>query len=104
MKSSQQENKEKSKVLKSLLEAQKRGMLKGIHGRLGDLGSIDQKFDIAISTACASQLDSIVTETLKDAEACIKFLKDNNIGRGNFMGLDKMVKYAELREKPFQAP
>jgi structural maintenance of chromosome 4 len=65
-------------------------LLSGIHGRLGDLGSIDSKYDTAISTA-SPQLDYIVTDSVKDGEACINYLRENNIGRGTFIGLDKMM-------------
>jgi|TARA_B110000285_G_C14831235_1_gene470990 chromosome segregation ATPase len=33
-----------------------------------------------------------VVDTLKEAEACIAYLRKENIGRGNFMGIDKMIK------------
>lgn len=52
----------KSKSLQSLLKAQKDGLLSGIHDRLGNLGTIDKKYDIAISTAC-SQLDFVLVDS-----------------------------------------
>ena len=51
-------------------EAQLTGKLTGILGRLGDLGSIDDKYDIAVSTACG-QLDYIVVLEEKDGTAAI---------------------------------
>jgi structural maintenance of chromosome 4 len=39
-------------VLKELLAAQDKGLLSGIYGRLGDLGSINEKYDTAISSSC----------------------------------------------------
>jgi len=53
-----------------LKEAQACGKLTGILGRLGDLGSIDDKYDIAVSTAC-SQLDHIVVLEERDGTAAI---------------------------------
>jgi len=41
--------------------------LTGVHGRLGDLGKIDKKYDVAISSSCP-QLDYIVVDSVKDAE------------------------------------
>ena len=52
MNNAQSESRNRSQVLTSLLAAQEKGLLSGIHGRLGDLGSINQKYDTAISTAC----------------------------------------------------
>ena len=61
-------------MLVELQIAQQRGQLKGIHGRLGDLGKIDRIYDVAISTAC-SLLDHIIVQTIQDAERCISFLR-----------------------------
>jgi structural maintenance of chromosome 4 len=47
--------------------------------RLGDLGAIDKKYDVAVSTACAA-LDYIVVETTADAQACVAHLRTNNLG------------------------
>jgi structural maintenance of chromosome 4 len=47
-------------------------------------------YDIAISTACPS-LDYIIVDTVKDAEACVNYLRENHIGRATFLGLEKMA-------------
>lgn len=79
----------KNRILNALMEQKRKGHLKGILGRLGDLGAVDRKYDIAVSTACGP-LDNIVTETLNDATECINFLKKNNLGTAKFIALDKM--------------
>ena len=58
--------KEKSKVLTALKRAQDQNILKGIAGRLGDLGVIDKKYDTAVTTACKA-LDHIVCYSYEDA-------------------------------------
>ncbi|KAJ3339085.1 hypothetical protein HDU91_001076, partial [Kappamyces sp. JEL0680] len=88
----------RSKVLTSLM-AQKN--IKGILGRLGDLGTIDAKYDIAITTCC-SALDSVVVETVETAQQCIEFLKQSNMGRATFLCLDKLAKHKGMTG--FQAP
>jgi len=40
--------------------------LKGIAGRLGDLGAIEKKYDIAVTTACRA-LNHIVCYRYEDA-------------------------------------
>jgi structural maintenance of chromosome 4 len=50
---------QRSALYSRLMEASRSGALKGIRGRLGDLGSIDPKYDVAISTAAPS-LDHVV--------------------------------------------
>lgn len=87
----ERQNKEnKSKLLTSLLQANENGILKGIRGRMGDLGSIDIKYDIAISSSSFNQLDNILVDTVQDAENCVKFLKNNNLGRATFMILTQI--------------
>ena len=88
MVNSVQDSRNKNKVLMELQNAQKRGLLHGIYGRLGDLGSIDQAYDVAISSCCP-QLDYIVVESIKDAEQALNYLRENNIGKATFIGLDK---------------
>lgn len=60
----------------------------GICGRLGDLGSIDARYDVAISSACA-QLDWIVVEKMTDAEKAVAFLRETDLGVAYFIPLDQ---------------
>jgi len=65
------------------------GKIPGILGRLGDLGGIDAKYDVAISTACG-RLDNIVTDNYDTASAAIGALKQYNVGRATFITLEKI--------------
>ncbi|KFA55378.1 hypothetical protein S40293_05705 [Stachybotrys chartarum IBT 40293] len=76
-------------VLAALMRMRDSGRIDGFHGRLGNLGSIDQKYDVAISTACGA-LDNFVTESVEAGQQCIEYLRKNNLGRGNFICLDKL--------------
>jgi structural maintenance of chromosome 4 len=76
-------------VLSGLMRLKDSGRIEGFHGRLGNLGTIDQKYDIAISTACGA-LDNFVTDTVEGGQQCIEYLRKTNLGRGNFMCLDKL--------------
>ena len=60
----------------------------------GDLGAIDEKYDVAISTACGA-LDHIVVDTINTGQKCVNFLKKNNIGVATFIGLEKMQGWKE---------
>jgi structural maintenance of chromosome 4 len=77
----------------------------GILGRLGDLATIDAKYDIAISTSCG-MLDHIVVHTTSGAQRCLDFLRRHNLGRASFIPLDKAPKGAHDRvvETPEGAP
>ena len=86
-----------SAALVALQTEAKMKRITGFHGRLGDLGTIDTKYDTAVSTAC-SFLDHLVVDTTEAGQACIEHLRRNNLGRASFILLDKMkpVQHAEL--------
>ncbi|XP_043926397.1 structural maintenance of chromosomes protein 4 [Protopterus annectens] len=88
-KSSLAANRSRGKVLEALMQQKKSGKIAGIYGRLGDLGAIDEKYDVAISSSCGA-LDHIVVDTIDTAQECVNFLKHQNIGVATFIGLDKM--------------
>lgn len=90
----------KNKVLLSLSRLAKAGRINGFHGRLGDLGQIDDKYDVAVSSAKYG-LDSIVVDSVVTAQACIEHLRKNKIGHANFICLEKLRKY-DL--SPIQTP
>jgi structural maintenance of chromosome 4 len=75
----------------------------GVHGRLGDLATIDPEFDVAISTACG-MLDNIVVETTEGAQMCLSFLKENNLGRATFILLDQMTEWKTRMVTAFRVP
>ena len=49
-------------------------------GRLGDLGSIDPKYDIAVSSAAPS-LDNFVAHTVQQAEDLLAFGRSKGLGK-----------------------
>lgn len=102
-KQSSNEAKSKNTVLSELMNAQKRKELKGIVGRLGDLGTISDKYDVAITTACG-QLEYIVVNKLDDAQRAVEFLRINRIGKASFIALDKIDYLEPQMKKPFEAP
>lgn len=90
----------KSRVLAGLMRLQDSGRISGFHGRLGDLGYIDDKYDVAISTACG-QLDDMVVETVEVGQQCIEHLRKNNLGYARFILLNKLRKF---NLNPIQTP
>ncbi|KAM9442360.1 structural maintenance of chromosomes protein 4 isoform 1-T2 [Salvelinus alpinus] len=101
-KSSLSSNRSRGKVLDALMQQKKSGKISGILGRLGDLGAIDEKYDIAISSSCGS-LDNILVDSIDTAQKCVNFLKAQNIGVATFIGLDKM-KVWENKMGPISTP
>ncbi|PLW33739.1 hypothetical protein PCASD_12507 [Puccinia coronata f. sp. avenae] len=82
-------NSSKNEVLKSLSKLHKQGRLAGFFGRLGDLGRIDDMYDVAISTACP-QLDNLVCDTVDTGQQCLAHLKKTNAGRAVIICLDAL--------------
>ena len=76
----------------------------GIFGRLGDLGAIDKKYDVAISTAVGGGLDTVLVDTVDTAKKSIEYLKKSGAGRGNFLALDKTLRYEHNVTEPFRSP
>ncbi|XP_074859810.1 structural maintenance of chromosomes protein 4 isoform X2 [Carettochelys insculpta] len=91
-------NLSRGKVLSALLQQKKSGKIPGIYGRLGDLGAIDEKYDVAISSSCGA-LDYIVVDTIDTAQECVNFLKSQGIGVATFIGLDKMKVWEKSMNK-----
>jgi structural maintenance of chromosome 4 len=56
---------------------------------LGDLGVIDDKYDVAVTTACGA-LNNLVVDTVEQGQACIEHLRKGNVGRASFMVLEKL--------------
>lgn len=82
------ESQNQGNVQDKLMKLKDQGRISGFHGRLGNLGTIDQKYDIAISTACG-QLDHFVVDSAEVGEQCIDYLRKNNLGRGTFRPLNR---------------
>lgn len=76
-------------VLAGLTRLKESGRIDGFHGRLGNLGAIDQKHDVAISTACPA-LENLVVDSVEVGQQCIDYLRKNNLGRANFILLDRL--------------
>ncbi|KAM0679393.1 Structural maintenance of chromosomes protein 4 [Binucleata daphniae] len=70
----------------------------GFIGRLGDLGSTDKKYDVAVSTAGKGNLNNMVVENTETAEKCIEMLKANNLERVSFVVINKI---RECNDKDF---
>ena len=78
-------------VLSGLMRLKDSGRIEGFHGRLGNLGTIDQKYDVAISTACPS-LENLVVDSVEVGQQCIDYLRKNNLGRANIILLDRLAR------------
>jgi chromosome segregation protein len=74
-----------------ILEAKKKGTIKGIHGTIAELGKVDAKHETALQAAAGNRLMSLVVETDAVAAECIEYLRRNNSGRATFLPINKMI-------------
>ena len=96
-------NRSRNRVLSFIMQLKAEGKVPGVYGRLGDLGAIDEKYDIAVSTACGA-LDCIIVDTVDTAQACIEYLKTSGVGSGTFVALEKQEKWREPFMRKIQTP
>ena len=93
-------------LAKALSEAQKPGKplaKAGLLGRLGDLGAIDAKYDVAVTTACGA-LNNLVCRDTKGATACVNYLRQHKLGRSTFLCLEKLAYLREQYTKKVVTP
>lgn len=50
---------------------------------------IDDKYDVAVTTACPA-LNNLVVDTVEQGQACIEHLRKGNIGRASIIVLEKL--------------
>lgn len=88
----QSESRSRSALLSALMDdAQaKKRVLKGIRGRLGDLGEIAAEYDVAASTAAGAALDYIVVDSSTDAKKAVEYMRMHSLGRATFIMLDEI--------------
>lgn len=60
---------------------------KGICGVVSDLLQVEKKYETAIETALAGNIQNIVTEDEETAKKMIAYLKENHFGRATFLPL-----------------
>lgn len=96
-------NSSRSKLLDGLMREKKRGRLAGLHGRLGELGTIDAKYDVAITTAVPALNNLVVDDTLTGAK-CIEHLRQQKLGRATFLILEKIQHLKARSEAPCNPP
>lgn len=96
-------NRSRNRVLSFIMQLKAEGKVPGVYGRLGDLGAIDEQYDVAVSTACGA-LDCIIVDTVDTAQACIEHLKRSGIGSGTFVALEKQEKWREPFKRKMATP
>ncbi|SFR37194.1 chromosome segregation protein SMC [Halogeometricum limi] len=64
--------------------------LSGVHGTVGDLGSVPGEYATACETAAGGRLAHVVVDDDGVGSSCIDYLKSRNAGRATFLPITKM--------------
>ncbi|OII74061.1 SMC4 chromosomal ATPase [Cryptosporidium ubiquitum] len=87
-------------VMKYFSESKK----SGIYGRLGDLGKVDEEFQLAL-TSSVSHIENIVVQTTEDAQEVVNYVRKYNLGRISCIILEKIsASIRQSMESSFKAP
>ncbi|KFG26530.1 uncharacterized protein NESG_00679 [Nematocida ausubeli] len=65
--------------------------IEGYHGRVKDLGSIPDKYTMALSAVAKGSLNNLVVDTTRIAEKCLDIIKSKQLGRHTIIVLDKIA-------------
>lgn len=76
------------KGVREVLNAGKVGKLRGICGVVAELLHVPEEYATAVEVALGGAVQYIVTETDRDAQRAIEFLKANKAGRATFLPLN----------------
>ena len=68
-------------MLDRIMKEADKGKLRGVLGRLADLGSIDAKYELALAVALGPQSEAVVVDTTVNGQAVVEFVKANRLGR-----------------------
>ena len=61
-----------------------------VYGTISSLCKIPSKYDVAMEVCAGSHMHDIVAADSDTVVGCVKYLKDNKIGRATFLPLDKV--------------
>ena len=89
-----------SHAVKKVVAESEKGILRGVHGPLSKLISVDKKYSVAIETALGNAIQNVVVDTEADAKRAINYLKTNNAGRATFMPISSTTS-REFKENGF---
>ena len=73
--------------VKSVLNWQKNGVQKGVHGTVAQLISVPSQYALAIETALGGALQNLIVADEETAKSCIRRLQREKAGRATFLPL-----------------
>jgi len=74
----------------AILELRDKGTLKGIHGTIMELATVDKVYETALAVAARGSMQAVVVDDDQVASEAIAFLKKNDLGRVTFLPLNQI--------------
>ena len=79
-----------SGAVKAVIRQSRAGALRGIHGVLSQLITVEDAHSTAIEVALGAAMQNIVTDNEADAKRAMQYLKQNNAGRATFLPISNI--------------
>ena len=79
-----------SAAVSAILALRDKGAMKGIHGTVAELATVDPEYEVALSVAAGNKMQAIVVDDDQVAADAINYLKREKLGRVTFVPLSKM--------------
>ena len=80
-----------SAAVEAILSLRNRGEMRGIHGTIQELATVDKGFETALSVAAGGKMMAVVVDDDQVAADAIAYLKREKLGRVTFLPLTKMM-------------
>ncbi len=76
-----------NKAVKLVMQAAEKNTLRGVHGPVANLMTVDKKHAVAIEIALGAGMQNVVVDREEDGKSAINFLKSRDGGRATFLPL-----------------
>ena len=80
-----------SVAVEAILALRNKGGMKGIHGTIQELATVDKSMETALSVAAGGKMQAVVVDDDQVAADAIAYLKKEKLGRVTFLPLTKMM-------------
>ncbi len=87
--------------VKAVMSASDMGTIRGIHGPVSKIITVDKQYSVAIETALGSTIQQIVCDSENDAKRAIEMLKSTGGGRATFLPISS-IRSREFKETGFE--
>lgn len=80
-----------SAAVEAILALRNRGEMRGIHGTIQELATVDKEYETALSVAAGGKMMAVVVDDDQVAADAIAYLKRERLGRVTFLPMTKMI-------------